>query len=168
MKKWVKGNPNIQATYDGKTYYFPSSDQKEMFLVDPAKYVPALGGDCTVCLAKMDKRVPGTVHHAALANDRLFLFPSGEQKQEFLANQAKYLDIDLALGGKCAVCRVEINKDVPGNPEIAEYHQGFRHRFPTAKQREMFRANPAKYAVKHAAAKQHVNAFGLAPRGTSS
>ena len=67
MKKWVKGNPNIQATYDGKTYYFPSSEQKGMFLSDPAKYVPALGGDCTVCLAKMGERVPGTVHHAALA-----------------------------------------------------------------------------------------------------
>jgi YHS domain-containing protein len=168
MKKWVKGNPNIQATYDGKTYYFPGSEQKEMFLVDPAKYVPALGGDCTVCLANMRKRVPGTVRHAALANGRLFLFPGGEQKQEFFANQAKYADIDLALGGKCAVCRVEINKDVPGNPEIAEYHQGFRYLFPSEKQREMFRANPAKYAVKHAADRQHASASEPVRRRSSS
>ncbi|MBI2477542.1 MAG: hypothetical protein HYV60_02490 [Planctomycetia bacterium] len=151
MKKWVKGNPAIQATYDGKSYYFPSNEQKETFLADPAKYVPALGGDCTVCAVNMGETIPGSIRHAALSHKRLYLFPSQEQQQEFMANAVKYVDVDLAYGGKCVVCRVEMNKDVAGKPEIAAYHQGLRYLFPSEEQRNMFLANPAKYATPSAA-----------------
>lgn len=151
MKKWVKGNPAVQATYDGQTYYFPSNEQKEMFLADPAKYTPALGGDCTVCAAKMGESVPGSIRHAAISQKRLFLFPSQEQQQEFLAHAAKYANIDLVNGGQCVVCRVDMNKDVPGKPEIAVYHQGRRYLFPSNQQRDRFLANPAKYATQAAA-----------------
>ncbi len=154
MKKWVKGSPAFQAKYDGKTYYFPGDKQRAMFLADPAKYVPALGGDCTVCLAKMGKRVPGSIRHAAMSNQRLFLFPSAAQQQEFLANSAKYLDTDLAFGGKCAVCLVEMKKDVPGKPEFSAYYRGMRYLFPSEKQRGMFLANPAKYAAPPTQGKQ--------------
>ena len=51
--KWVKGSPEHQATYDGVTYSFPDEAIKQKFLADPAKYVPALGGDCIVCYAKL-------------------------------------------------------------------------------------------------------------------
>jgi len=145
MKRWVRGNAAVSASYDGKMYYFPGQEQKEMFLADPAKYVPALGGDCTVCYVNMKKRVPGSVFHAALSGKRLFLFPNKELQQEFLTNSRKYADVDLALGGNCSVCRVEMGEDVPGKPEIAVVHKGFRYLFPSDEQRKMFLANPAKY-----------------------
>ncbi len=145
MKKWVKGSPQVAATYDGKTYYFPGADQRNMFLADPAKYVPALGGDCTVCYAKMGKRMPGSIQHAALSKKRLYLFPARDQQQEFIANAPKYVDVDLANGGNCIVCRVEMGKDMPGKPEIAAYHNGWRYLFPGKDQRDMFVANPTKY-----------------------
>ena len=154
MKKWVRGKSEHQTTYDGKTYYFPSEKQKKMFLADPAKYVPALSGDCTVCLAKMGKRVAGNIRYAVFHERRLFLFPGAGQKKEFQAHPDQYANVDLALGGKCAVCRVEMNKDVPGKPEIAVIHQGLRYLFPSEKQRKMFLANPDKYAVKPASNKQ--------------
>ncbi len=154
MKKWVRGNPKHQATYDGKTYHFPGDKQKKMFLADPAKYVPALGGDCTVCYAKIGKRVPGNIRHAVYYGKRLFLFPSEVQKNEFLANPKAYADVDLALGGKCAVCRTEMKKDVPGKPEVTAMYEGLRYQFPSDKQRKMFLANPAKYAVKPGGDKQ--------------
>ncbi len=147
MKKWVKGSPSLAATYDGTTYYFPGPDQRNMFLADPAKYVPALGGDCTVCLAKMGKRVPGSIQHAALSKKRLYLFPGKDQQQEFLANAAKYVDVDLAQGGNCVVCQVEMGKEVPGKPEIAAYYKGLRYLFPGPDQRNRFLANPAKYVT---------------------
>ena len=56
--KWAKGSPEYEATYDGVTYYFPEEAIKEKFLANPAKYVPALGGDCIVCYAKLGKRSP--------------------------------------------------------------------------------------------------------------
>jgi YHS domain-containing protein len=150
MKKWVRGNSSIQATYDGKTYYFPGEEQKQMFMADPAAYVPALGGDCSVCLTDMGQRMQGSVHFAALSGDRLYLFPNEEIKQKFRADPAKYINADLAMGGNCAVCRVEMNKNVAGNPNVSHTFGGFRYLFPSDDQRKMFIANPTKYAVKQA------------------
>ena len=149
MKKWVKGDPAVRATYDGKTYYFPGEKQKQMFLAAPAKYVPALGGDCAVCLVNMGKRVAGSVYHSALHEQRLYLFPNKEIQQEFVANHRKYGDADLTLGGECSVCRVEMGKGVAGKPQFAEIHKGLRYLFPSAEQQKMFAANPAKYEVKN-------------------
>ena len=73
--KWAKGSPDHQATYDGVKYYFPDEAIKAKFLANPAKYVPALGGDCIVCYAKLGKRVHGSVNHTARHDNRLFLFP---------------------------------------------------------------------------------------------
>ncbi len=158
MKKWVRGNPEHQVTYDGKTYRFPGEKQKQTFLANPNKYVPALGGDCTVCYAKTGKRVPGNIRHAVFHDKRLFLFPGANEKKEFLANPKKYANVDLALNGDCAVCKADANKDVPGKPEFTAIHQGLRYQFPSDKQRNMFLANPAKYAVKPLVPKQLANA----------
>ena len=56
--KWAKGSPDHQAIYDGVTYYFPDEAIKAKFLANPAKYVPALGGDCIVCYAKLSNAFP--------------------------------------------------------------------------------------------------------------
>ena len=97
--KWVKGSPEHQATYDGVTYYFPDDAIKQKFLENPAKSVPALGGDCIVCYAKLGKRVPGNVNHSAQYDNRLFLFPGEEQQQAFLSNPKEYANADLARNG---------------------------------------------------------------------
>jgi YHS domain-containing protein len=152
MKKWVRGNPTIQANYDGKTYYFPGQEQKQMFMADPAQYTPALGGDCAVCMAEMGKRTPGSLQYAALSGNRLYLFPNEKMKQMFRDDPAKYINADLALGGNCAVCRVEMKKDVAGNPDVSYMLGGLRYLFPSEDQRKMFIANPGKYAVKQPAA----------------
>ncbi|MFG0334019.1 MAG: hypothetical protein ACF8TS_11705, partial [Maioricimonas sp. JB049] len=148
MQKWVRGTSEYSAEYDGKVYLFPSGEIRDKFLADPAKYTPALGGDCTVCLARIGKRVPGTVHHSAFYRSRLFLFPNEEQKNMFLAEPAAYADIDLAAGGACTVCQVEIGKGVPGKPEIAAYYKGLRYLFPAEEQRRMFLANPERYEAR--------------------
>lgn len=146
-KQWVKGDRQFQVTYDGKTYLFPGKEKRAMFAANPAKYVPALGGDCIVCRSNMGKRVSGSVQHAAFSGGRLYLFPGEKQQQEFLANHEKYVNTDLALGGKCAVCRVEMGEEIAGKSEFAEYYQGRRYLFPGPKQQQMFRANPDRYAV---------------------
>ncbi len=116
--KWAKGSPEHQATYDGLTYYFPEEAVKEKFLASPAKYVPALGGDCIVCYAKLGKRVPGSVNYSARYINRLFLFPGAEQQQAFLSSPQEFADADLALKGDCAVCLVHHNKHVAGKPRV--------------------------------------------------
>ena len=153
-KKWVRGNSQHAASYDGKSYFFPGEDQKQVFLADPAKYVPALGGDCTVCFAEMNQRVPGNIRHAAFYKNRLFLFPGDDQKKMFSADPGKYDTVDLAFDGLCAVCMVEMNERVDGKQEFTVIHQGMRYLFPSENQRDMFLANPQKYAARPETAKQ--------------
>ncbi|WP_144058811.1 hypothetical protein [Rhodopirellula sp. SWK7] len=147
MKKWVKGDSQFAVQQDGKTYLFPSEERKQMFLKNPMKYTPALGGDCVVALVEMNKRVPGALQHVAMPNDRLYLFANAKAKEMFNGNSDKYVNADLALGGKCSVCRVEMKQDVNGAPQFTSVYQGMRYQFPGLEQQQMFNRNPAKYAV---------------------
>lgn len=145
MNKWVKGIPSIQAAFDGHTYYFANEDGKRMFSKDPAKYAPVLGGDCVVSLVKMHERVPGSIRHWSLHEGRLFLFASEEGKQIFTTDPKSFAKADLAFGGQCAVCRVDMKKAMAGKPEFTVVHNGLRYLFPAAEQRDTFLANPKKY-----------------------
>ncbi|SMP43645.1 YHS domain-containing protein [Neorhodopirellula lusitana] len=147
MKKWIKGDAQHSAQYDGKTYLFPGAEQKQMFLSDPTKYTPILGGDCVVALVEMGKRVPGSLQFAELHEDHLYLFANEKAKGMFQSNKEKYAHADIALGGKCTVCRVEMNKDVDGVPQFASSYKGMRYLFPGQEQQQMFNQNPSKYEV---------------------
>ncbi len=165
-RKWEKGSPEHQVTYDGVTYYFPNPSIKAKFEVNPAQYVPALGGDCTVCYAKLGKRVAGSVQHAALYQQRLFLFPGPQEKAAFLKNPAELQDVDLALGGQCAVCLVAANKSVPGKAEFTEVHNGFRYQFPSAQEQAAFRQDPQRYAQAAAAANTQTSTRRSTPKNS--
>ena len=145
MGKWVKGDPAYPVGYDGRSYLFADERGKKMFQGDPAKYVPALGGDCAVALVKMGKRVPGNIRHASFHDGRLFLFSNADAHKMFQAEPAAYANADLALGGTCPVCLLNSNQTVAGKPEIAAFHKGLRYLFPAAEQRSAFVASPQKY-----------------------
>jgi YHS domain-containing protein len=146
-KEWAKGSPDHQATYDGVTYYFPNETIKAKFVANPAKYVPALGGDCVVCLAKAGKRVPGKTDHAARHDNRIFLFPSDKEQSIFAKNPKEFANVDLALNGECAVCLVKANKHVPGKAQFTEIYKGLRYQFPSPAEQAAFRKDPASYAA---------------------
>ena len=145
MNKWVKGIPSIQTVFDGHAYHFANQKGKKMFLSNPAKYVPVLGGDCVVSLVKMGKRVPGNIRYATLHDERLFLFANNDGKKMFLANPSAYANADLAYGGNCVVCSVNLRQTVAGRPEFTSLHKGLRYLFPAAEQRDQFLASPQKY-----------------------
>ena len=83
LSEWVIGKVDFPAVYDGKTYFFPDDQVRQSFLANPAAYVPALGGDCTVCYAKGGKRGAGNIRFSSLHNKRLFLFPSKSELDMF-------------------------------------------------------------------------------------
>ena len=145
MRKWVKGDPAYRAVYDGRTYLFANEKGKKMFEGNPAKYVPALGGDCVVALVKMGKRVPGDINYSAFHKGRLYLFSNEKAQKMFLAEPASYANADLALGGHCPVCAAG-GHDMPGKPQITAFHKGLRYLFPSAEMRDEFLAHPEKYA----------------------
>lgn len=144
--KWEKGRQEHRSVYDGVAYLFPSAAVKKKFDMTPAKYVPALNGDCIVCYEKYDKRVPGNIRYAAKRNGRIYMFPSDEVKQTWIENPAAYDKSDVALNGECSVCLVAANKHVPGMEKFTEVHGGLRYLFPSAKEQDVFRQSPGKYA----------------------
>jgi YHS domain-containing protein len=169
MKKWVKGDPMIQTTFDGHTYQFANEQGKQMFTADPAKYVPVLGGECVVCLVKMNQRVPGSIRHASIHEGRLFLFTDEDGKKKFWADPQAYANADLAFGGKCAVCRVDMKQAVPGKPEFTVIHKGLRYLFPAAEQQDQFLANPKKYEAIATSARSAASGAGSKePAGSGS
>lgn len=142
MKAWEKGNPAFASTYDATTYHFPNAEIKAKFDARPSAYVPVLGGDCIVCYAKMDARVPGSINHSSLFGGRLFLFPSEKEKRMFEADPEAFANVDIAAAGNCIVCLVKSGKQVPGTMEHAVIYQGMRYLFPSANEAQVFMQSP--------------------------
>lgn len=162
--KWVKGSADHSATYDGRTYLFPSENEKKAFLDDPAKYAPVLNGDCIVCFAKGGVRQPGSIQHTATHDGRIYLFPGPKEKDMFVANPKAFASADLAAGGNCIVCKAAAGKDVPGKPEFTARYNGLRYQFPSDKERQVFLENPARFASGDTSKR----ASSLAPAGGST
>ncbi|WP_148618636.1 hypothetical protein [Mariniblastus fucicola] len=143
--KWVKGSKEHAASFDGVTYLFPSEKVKEVFEENPIAYVPAFGGDCTVCFVNSGKRVPGKIEFATVSNERLFLFPGDKPLKAFQESPEKYADVDIAQDGNCIVCKVKAGKDVPGDKKFTAVHNGLRYLFPSDRERQAFVASPEKF-----------------------
>jgi YHS domain-containing protein len=46
LRKPTKGDANFTATHAGATYRFASAEHRDLFIANPASYVPAYGGFC--------------------------------------------------------------------------------------------------------------------------
>jgi YHS domain-containing protein len=68
----VKGNPKIEATYNGALYHFVSEEHRETFEQNPAKYAPAFGGFCAYA-ASVNRIKPVNVMLWSIVDDRLVL-----------------------------------------------------------------------------------------------
>lgn len=147
MKKGGRGNRAIQVDFAGHKYLFANEQGKQMFIKNPLKYAPVLGGDCVVSLAKMGKRVPGNIRQAALHNGRLYLFANEQGKNVFQQSPREFENVDLAYGGQYVVCGVNMQRAVAGKPEFTVVHKGLRYLFAGAEQRDEFPANRQKYEV---------------------
>jgi YHS domain-containing protein len=147
-KKWVAGKPEFVSVYDGVRYFFPSAEEKKAFDADPAKFTPALEGDCVVCLKDAGKRVAGSTKFSATHDGRMYLFPDEGAQKKFLSDPKKYANVDVANGGNCVVCAKLAKKEVPGKPEFTSIYKGQRYFFPSAKERTAFDADPASFVGK--------------------
>lgn len=47
-----KGTPEFTATHEGATYRFATAANREAFVADPARYVPAYGGFCAYGMSR--------------------------------------------------------------------------------------------------------------------
>lgn len=147
-KKEMPGKSEIVSVYDGMQYFFPSTDEKKVFDADPAKFVPALDGNCVVCFKDAGKRIVGSPKFSATHEGRIYLFPEEGMQKKFLADPKKYSTVDIANGGNCVVCLKMAKKEMPGKAEFTSVFKGKRYLFPSAKERTLFDNNPASFIPK--------------------
>lgn len=147
MKQWMAGSPQHQTVFDGVVYRFPGAEQLAMFQAEPAKFAPALAGDDVVVFARTGKRTPGKTAYGARYMDRLYFFSTEANKEAFRANPPQFANADLAMGGECAVCRVDMNAGMAGAAQFTSVHNGLRYQFAGVQQKQAFDANPRRYEV---------------------
>jgi YHS domain-containing protein len=82
-ERWVKGDAKWTEVYQGVTYRFSSEVQRECFLTDPERYVPAYGGRDPVLLIDGNETQGGKLQHCVTYNGRLYMFSGPESLSKF-------------------------------------------------------------------------------------
>jgi YHS domain-containing protein len=72
--KPVEGNSAFSYIQDGVTYYFSSSQNRESFKQDPARYEPQYGGWCAYAMGKTGEKIEVDPETFKIVNGKLFLF----------------------------------------------------------------------------------------------
>jgi YHS domain-containing protein len=91
QQKAVEGKKEISLTNDGVTYHFATTQDRDLFKANPAKYEPQYGGWCAYAMGATGKKVeidPGTFK---LLDGKLYLFYN-----KFFNNTKKSWDKDEA------------------------------------------------------------------------
>jgi YHS domain-containing protein len=141
-KKCVPGKKELTSIYDGMRYHFPDGDLKKKFDAYPARFVPVLDGNCTVCLKDGGKQVRGKPEFALVHESRTFLFADEVTLSKFKSNPSAYTNVDLANKGNCVVCQKMAGKAMAGSAEHVSIYKGKRYLFPSEKERTKFDADP--------------------------
>ncbi len=69
----VQGRKEFRAAYGGGVYFFADAANRDRFLANPDKYLPAYGGWCATAMA-VGKKVEIDPENYKITNGRLFLF----------------------------------------------------------------------------------------------
>jgi YHS domain-containing protein/thiol-disulfide isomerase/thioredoxin len=125
--------------YDGMEFRFLDDAERDAFLKEPEKYLPAGRGRCAVQLVDQGASVPGDPRFGVYYKGRLFLCANEEMRQRFAADPNRYADADLGDAGHCPHCREQRNLLVRGQPEYGLSVQGRHYLFPDATHLQAFR-----------------------------
>jgi YHS domain-containing protein len=166
------GSPAISTIHDGQRYLFTDEAQRDAFLADPAKYLPAFGEHCAYGLAK-GVTVPVNPRTFKVVGGRTLLFLNDgetntldlwnkEDEQRLLAdadaNQARLqqehslrhhnlpdMGPRVALQGHSPVSYFTKGKAVKGSPAHAVSHKGVTYHLASAEEAAAFKADPSRF-----------------------
>lgn len=146
---WVPGRYEHRKSIDGMIFLPAGLAEREALIADPALYIPALGGDCVVTYVETGKRVRGSIWHSVQvpATHRIYLCADEAAAARLKADPDRYAGVDLAAGGKCVVTRRDTGEEVPGNPLIGAWFEGWRYLFVDEAAREKFLQDEQKYTA---------------------
>lgn len=72
--KAVKGKKDLSVYHEGVVYYFSSTDNKEEFKKNPARYEPEYGGWCAYAMGAKGEKVSIDPETFKIVNGKLYLF----------------------------------------------------------------------------------------------
>lgn len=72
--KPVEGKKDITATYEGITYRFASTQNRDEFNKNPSKYEPQYGGWCAYAMGAKGEKVEVDPETFKIVNGKLYLF----------------------------------------------------------------------------------------------
>jgi YHS domain-containing protein len=88
--KPMAGRPDLELSYGGVVWRFCNSGNRAAFAARPDIYMPQYGGYDPVDVAR-GLAVAGDPELWTIAGERLFLFYDSAQRQQFLANSARFI-----------------------------------------------------------------------------
>ena len=90
-KSATKGSREHAVRYGGNIYYFANDDHQQMFIQNPAKYLPRFGGFCPVNL-RQGKAEKGNAKQFVVHEGRLYICASASAHETFKDNPEAVID----------------------------------------------------------------------------
>jgi YHS domain-containing protein len=165
----VLGTSAHQTRYMGAYYRFSSAENLAAFEADPARYAPAYGGYCGYA-ASIDRLSPIDPEFFQILDGRLVLQHNQRAWDKWNADlqanlvkadanwpglverngtsERRLVNVDdagLALEGHDPVAYFEQGQPVKGDPQHEAVFDGARYHFASARTREVFEREPARY-----------------------
>jgi YHS domain-containing protein len=89
-ERWLPGDPRWPATYQGLTYLFHGPAQRQRFLANPQRYVPAYSAHDPVLLVEGNRRIAGQTDYCVIYDGQLYMFSSAATLARFKENPDRY------------------------------------------------------------------------------
>ena len=89
--RWVQGDPRWTVVYKGFSYRLSGNVQRQEFLANPEKFIPANDGFDPVVSVTQRRNVPGQVNFCAAYKGRIYMFSSAATQEYFRNNPEPYI-----------------------------------------------------------------------------
>ena len=74
LKKATEGRKDINLIYDGITYHFANTQNRDLFKASPARYEPQFGGWCAYAMGEKSEKVSVDPETFKIIDGKLYLF----------------------------------------------------------------------------------------------
>ena len=88
--RWTPGELRWTVVYKGWIYRFSGAKQRQQFLADPERFIPANSGNDPVLRVEQNRNVPGQAAHCAQYDGRLYMFSSAVTQAQFNRSPQRY------------------------------------------------------------------------------
>lgn len=89
-ESWVSGDARWAIVHAGRTYYLAGPIQRECFLANPERYMPAFSGADPVALTEENRAIAGRADYCVVYDGRLYMFSNANSLARFRQAPSRY------------------------------------------------------------------------------